>query len=87
MKPFLHGKKPSPIPTVGASRPGAMPVSSSVPTPPGLGSVVRGTGAGSALGGDPAIDVVKEGDKVVRLVITCSCGERMEVECIYPAGV
>jgi hypothetical protein len=23
---------------------------------------------------------------VVRLIITCSCGERMEVECIYPVG-
>ena len=32
------------------------------------------------------IEVVKEGDKVVRLVVTCSCGERMEIECIYPAG-
>jgi hypothetical protein len=30
--------------------------------------------------------VVKEGDKVVRLVITCVCGERIEVDCLYPAG-
>ena len=29
---------------------------------------------------------VAEGDKVVRLVVTCACGERIEVECIYPAG-
>ncbi len=34
----------------------------------------------------PNIEVIKEGDKVVRLVVTCSCGERMEVECLYPAG-
>jgi hypothetical protein len=32
------------------------------------------------------VEVIKEGDKVVRLVITCACGERTEVECIYPAG-
>ena len=32
------------------------------------------------------VEVVKEGDKVVRLVITCVCGERVEVECLYPAG-
>jgi len=32
------------------------------------------------------IETVKEGDKVVRLVVTCACGERIEVECIYPAG-
>jgi hypothetical protein len=31
----------------------------------------------------PNIEAVKEGDKVVRLVITCACGERMEVECLY----
>lgn len=35
----------------------------------------------------PNIDVIKEGDKVVRLVVTCACGERMEIECLYPAGV
>jgi len=29
---------------------------------------------------------IKEGDKVVRLVVTCSCGEKIEVECLYPAG-
>jgi hypothetical protein len=31
----------------------------------------------------PNIEAIKEGDKVVRLVITCACGERMEVECLY----
>ena len=31
----------------------------------------------------PSVETVKEGDKVVRLVITCACGERMEVECLY----
>lgn len=34
----------------------------------------------------PSVDVVKEGDKVVRIVITCSCGEKIEVDCLYPAG-
>ena len=37
-------------------------------------------------GHSPNIEAVKEGDKVVRLIITCGCGERMEVDCIYPAG-
>jgi hypothetical protein len=32
------------------------------------------------------VEVVKEGDKVVRLVVTCACGERVEVECLYSAG-
>ena len=32
------------------------------------------------------VEAVKEGDKVVRLIVTCVCGERVEVECLYPAG-
>jgi hypothetical protein len=49
--------------------------------------------AGSSAGGAAAhsraearVEVVKEGDKVVRLVVICACGERVEVECLYGAG-
>ncbi len=49
----------------------------------GPGAHNHGPG-GTASG--PQIDLVKEGGKVVRLVITCTCGERIEVECLYPAG-
>lgn len=31
------------------------------------------------------VEVVKEGDKVVRLIVSCVCGERVEIECLYPA--
>ena len=76
MKSFLDGKKTSPFPALApspsASRP-ALPALSSVPS------------CGSHNDG-PQIDVVKEGDKVARLVITCTCGERIEIECLYPAG-
>ena len=34
----------------------------------------------------PNVEVIKQGDKVVRLVIKCSCGELIEIECLYPAG-
>ena len=33
----------------------------------------------------PSVDVVKEGDKIVRLIVKCSCGEKLEVECLYSA--
>jgi hypothetical protein len=33
----------------------------------------------------PSVEVVKEGDKIVRLIVKCSCGERLEVECLYSA--
>ena len=32
------------------------------------------------------VEVVKEGDKVVRLIVSCVCGERIEIECLYSAG-
>lgn len=34
----------------------------------------------------PTVDVVKEGDKVVRIIVTCACGEKVEVDCLYPVG-
>jgi hypothetical protein len=34
----------------------------------------------------PTIECVKQGDKVARIIVTCACGERIEIECLYPAG-
>lgn len=34
----------------------------------------------------PQVETIKQGDKIVRLVVTCSCGERIEIDCLYPAG-
>ena len=80
MTPFLQGKKVHDAPPL---RP-----------PPGLDplqkqrheSLVRPSGGAPAHAHGPVVEAVKEGDKVVRLVITCACGERIEVECLYPAG-
>lgn len=35
---------------------------------------------------NPQIEIVKQGDKVTRLIVTCSCGERIEIECLYPTA-
>lgn len=40
----------------------------------------------SPAGVAPLIDIVKQGDKIVRIVVTCTCGERTEIECLYPPG-
>jgi len=34
----------------------------------------------------PHIDLVKQGDKIIRIIVTCTCGERTEIECLYPPG-
>lgn len=72
MKPFLHGRK-----TNGAEPLRAPHVHRAAP----LGAVVSPAPAGG-----PQVEVVKEGEKVVRIIVTCSCGERTEVECLYPAN-
>jgi hypothetical protein len=78
MKPFLHGKKTLDAPPL---RP-----------PPGLHATLAAQNIPAVRpptpnhAHNPTVETVKEGDKVVRLVITCGCGERIEVECLYPAG-
>ena len=71
MKPFLLGRKSHA--TDALRRPHSHPAQ---PTP----------GTVSAAPAGPNVEVVKEGDKIVRLIVTCSCGERLEVECLYPVG-
>jgi hypothetical protein len=34
----------------------------------------------------PQVEAVKQGDKVTRLIVTCSCGEKIEIDCLYPVG-
>ncbi len=41
---------------------------------------------GKESGGGATVETVKQGDKVVRLIVHCSCGERIEIDCLYPAG-
>lgn len=74
MKSFLDGKK---ILSVETLRPPAPAV------PPGLRRTCAAKGAEET---PPVVEVVKEGDKVVRLIVTCRCGERTEIECLYPSG-
>lgn len=80
MNSFLQGKKaftgPSLRPLTGPLR--------SAATTTAISSVhAHEKHAGSS---QPTVEVIKEGDKVVRLVVVCSCGERVEIDCLYPAG-
>jgi len=72
MRPFLQGKKS--LPTAALH----------MPTP--KINLAHAGVLSSVDASHPNIEVVKEGDKVVRLVITCVCGERVEVECLYRPG-
>ena len=79
MKSFLQGKKS--LETTSLRLP---PV-----PPPGNGPALHNHSPLSVVtpGASSAhVEVVKEGGKVVRLIVTCICGERVEIECLYSAG-
>ena len=80
MKSFLHGKKSFPTESLRPPPQLAAAMSGNCKSPnhPGLAQSGNDTSA--------HVEVVKEGDKVVRLIVTCQCGERIEIECLYPAG-
>jgi|APLak6261672214_1056088.scaffolds.fasta_scaffold00192_4 hypothetical protein len=71
MKPFLHGRNRHNDAALRAPH-----VHKSSP----LHGEVRSPADGAN------VEVVKEGDKIVRIIVTCSCGEKVEVECLYPPG-
>lgn len=77
MKPFLQGRKVLSTPSL------SQPVAKANLTLP---VVSNPSGQHSSHAGGPSVEVIKEGDKVVRLIVVCSCGERTEVECLYTPG-
>lgn len=81
MKPFLSGR-------AHASTPSLQPLSPPVLAEAGarISSHSHHSPGGASKDSEsaPTIECVKHGDKVVRLIVTCSCGERIEIDCLYP---
>ncbi len=78
MKPFLTGRREVSIPPLQAINAGA-------PTE----MRARAQAHTHAAGEDkraPTVECIKQGDKIARLIVTCACGERIEIDCLYPAG-
>lgn len=80
MKSFLQGKKNLDASALRAPTPAAPPATPRCTTPRAPLSVVT-PGASNA-----HVEVVKEGSKVSRIIVTCVCGERVEIDCLYSAG-
>lgn len=74
MKPFLLGRKDTE----------AKPLCATVPT--SAAQPLRGAKAAGPAQPGAHVEVIKQGDKVIRIVVTCACGERTEIECLYPAN-
>lgn len=82
MNSFLQGKKTLTVPPLRPFATAARTPIASASVPAAKPGAPVNCGAPS-----PTVEVIKEGDKVVRLVVVCSCGERVEIECLYPGGV
>ena len=81
MNSFLSGKKNLAVPSLQRAGGGIPRVSAAPGAAPHSHSSSNGASSAHA-----NVEIVKEGDKVIRLVVTCVCGERTEIECLYPAG-
>lgn len=73
MKPFLHGRRT--LEGAALRAPAASPLLPGAAAEPD-----------ASAGHAPHIDLVKQGDKIVRIIVQCTCGERTEIECLYPPG-
>jgi len=82
MKSFLDGKKSLDAPSLAAA-PRAL--AHHVPVDQ-KGHLHEAPALQGHQGSKANVEIVKEGDKIVRIFVTCTCGERVEIECLYPAG-
>jgi hypothetical protein len=72
MKPFLQGRK------TAESKSLPVPV-----VPPVLPSRDHPVATAKHSVG-PNVEIVRKGTLITHLIVTCSCGEKVEVECLYP---
>ena len=79
MKSFLQGKKAVALESL-------KPPTQAAALSSHLDKLHSAHGSGVAPAAGAQVEVVKEGDKVVRLIVTCTCGERVEIDCLYSAG-
>lgn len=85
MKSFLSGRPTAPISSLKPllERPTRLPgVAGGSPTG-ASGGGVTGFGGGAAHAHQPHVECIKRGDKVTHLIVTCACGERIEIDCLY----
>jgi hypothetical protein len=83
MNSFLQGKKVLSVAPLRPLTPPTATVVSAAGSAPRTAPASHDHAAGAS---HPTVEVIKEGDKVVRLLVVCSCGERVEIECLYPGN-
>jgi hypothetical protein len=97
MKSFLADRPrvPSPVAPLAAHEPvpfapapaqpaafaalAARPAPTPSPSPSAPAPAARGAAHATT------VECVREGDRITRLIVTCACGERTEIDCLYGA--
>ncbi len=78
MKPFLSDRPRLATP---------IPPRNHIAASSALGTVIRSSKSGPDRSGDEGassqVECVRQGDKITRLIVTCRCGERIEIDCLY----
>jgi hypothetical protein len=92
LKPFAHQRPrvlPNGLPRQRPSAPPSLDAAGFAALAPatlaGLGGLTPlSAGHGDAGGhGQASVEAIKDGTKVSKLIVTCSCGERIEILCAY----
>lgn len=85
MQNFLHNR-----PHVAAAPGRSVPATPSSGEPKPTGLDLLDASLLSSLHGpqnhDVSVEAIKEGERVVKLIVTCRCGERIEILCAYGPG-
>jgi hypothetical protein len=85
MQDFLHGRL-SCSPQSGTKTeggPGFVGMAQTVPGASSLSHAHSAGGARAASSQEPDIQLIQENGQLKRIVVVCSCGERIELECAY----
>lgn len=85
MKSFLSGRPSAAVPSLKPllEKPPVHAGVGALDTPPAPRPSAPALSRGSAHAHQPNVECIKQGDKVTHLVVTCACGERIEIDCLY----
>ncbi|HLP06531.1 MAG TPA: hypothetical protein VK178_00090 [Opitutaceae bacterium] len=82
MKDFLQNR-----PRVNAPHRGTAEFTAAASQPtPLFDAAMLGTAHPGGGGHEPSVEAIKEGDRVTKLIVTCRCGEKIEILCAYAPG-